>query len=119
MTDHLFHHLRLSLFVCNTPVSTEIYTLSLHDALPIYGGRYPLSHTKQRARSKRLIPVPPLIDAPPPTPSLGHNFCQGFFGGGDRKSTRLNSSHLGISYAVFCLKKKNKILTSGEYTPTT
>src|SRR5262245_22835329 len=37
----------------------------------------------------------------------------------DRKSTRLNSSHLGISYAVFCLKKKNKILSHITIAPTT
>src|SRR5438045_7782895 len=36
--------------------------------------------------------------------------------GGDRKSTRLNSSHLGISYAVFCLKKKKKHKTESKYT---
>src|SRR5947199_4193696 len=38
--------------------------------------------------------------------------CLGYNGRGDRKSTRLNSSHLGISYAVFCLKKKKKEITT-------
>src|SRR5256885_12445006 len=71
-------------FFFNDTATTEIYTLSLHDALPIFavaGG------TGGRGAG----------DAGPP-PRLR---CR------DRKSTRLNSSHLVISYAVFCLKKKN------------
>src|SRR5207249_12068575 len=70
----------LLFFFFNDPAPTEIYTLSLHDALPILGS----------------------------TPT-----AQWFAGGPmcgwrlqDRKSTRLNSSHVSISYAVFCLKKK-------------
>src|SRR5689334_25353239 len=79
----------ITFFFFNDTATTEIYTLSLHDALPIsqqlllhegydpaYGAR-PLRRTIQR-----------LIQ--------------------DRKSTRLNSSHSSISYAVFCLKKKKK-----------
>src|SRR6202012_6308835 len=68
-------------FFFNDPATTEIYTLSLHDALPICG---PLRH-KPRHLTHRL-------------PSAA--------GQTDRKSTRLNSSHTVISYAVFCLKKK-------------
>src|SRR5262245_65187137 len=76
-------------FFFNDTATTEIYTLSLHDALPICGatGRCirargdPPALRRPRARRRRRI---------------------------DRKSTRLNSSHLGISYAVFCLKKKKK-----------
>src|SRR3982750_4019282 len=70
-------------FFFNDTATTEIYTLSLHDALPIY---VPLLHDARdfRARSRRRPD-----------------------GGGDRKSTRLNSSHTVISYAVFCLKKKH------------
>src|SRR5204863_7591121 len=73
--------LRRAPFFFNDPAPTEIYTLSLHDALPICGFRnYPrewwhFSYAGAQAR-------------------------------GDRKSTRLNSSHVEISYAVFCLKKK-------------
>src|SRR5437773_6414135 len=81
-------------FFFNDPATPETYTLSLHDALPIF--------------------------------SLQHDFKKDFLGffevalamrqnrtfnsllPGDRKSTRLNSSHITISYAVFCLKKKNK-----------
>src|SRR5256885_13105649 len=72
-------------FFFNDTATTEIYTLSLHDALPICGlgrrggGRDLVQLVHRRARER-----------------------------GDRKSTRLNSSHLVISYAVFCLKKKKK-----------
>src|SRR5438876_8769750 len=96
---------------CST---TETYTLSLHDALPIYG--------------KRPLDAPDREDGGP-----GHG-CHGRKAGGvarggpiggttaparrtgpDRKSTRLNSSHPSISYAVFCLKKK---ITTHSSHPT-
>src|SRR2546421_10152631 len=77
----------------NDTATTEIYTLSLHDALPIStpirgsrSGRVPM--VLLRPRSGRV-----------PIPIRG-------WGRGDRKSTRLNSSHDQSSYAVFCLKKK-------------
>src|SRR5439155_20243842 len=68
----------------------EIYTLSLHDALPI-----------SRARSGRRAARPSAARGSPRArcASPGRR-------SGDRKSTRLNSSHVAISYAVFCLKKK-------------
>src|SRR5471030_3369661 len=69
-------------FFFNDTATTEIYTLSLHDALPI-----------------SPAPPPPCL----PRPMTRAHARQ------DRKSTRLNSSHLGISYAVFCLKKKKTI----------
>src|SRR5256885_7118893 len=69
-------------FFFNDTATTEIYTLSLHDALPICARR---GHAA----------VPP-----------GQCRHAAAAGPGDRKSTRLNSSHLVISYAVFCLKKK-------------
>src|SRR2546428_745146 len=84
-------------FFFNDTATTEIYTLSLHDALPIYRvRRHRVGHgaVLQLVRSqpthgrRHLVPVP-LRRA-----------------GRDRKSTRLNSSHDQISYAVFCLKKK-------------
>src|SRR2546422_10111507 len=81
-------------FFFNDTATTEIYTLSLHDALPIS----PLG----------MRPTAPR--APPAT--AGNIICltasQLVCGDGDRKSTRLNSSHGYISYAVFCLKKKKK-----------
>src|SRR3712207_7885131 len=78
------------LFFFNDTATTEIYTLSLHDALPICRGRGP-----RRVRGALLH-----------TP--GHPSLPGVDGhqAADRKSTRLNSSHANISYAVFCLKKK-------------
>src|SRR5256885_13296807 len=80
-------------FFFNDTATTEIYTLSLHDALPISRLRRAC-----RTRSKKS-----LADSS----RLG-NFgsCSLPWTGRDRKSTRLNSSHLVISYAVFCLKKK-------------
>src|SRR5256885_7532316 len=90
----------LFFFFFNDTATTEIYTLSLHDALPISrrDGRPPMARATQRTgpgnagwrcagvRSARARSRPRI----------------------DRKSTRLNSSHLVISYAVFCLKKKKK-----------
>src|SRR3712207_7216810 len=89
------------MFFFNDTATTEIYTLSLHDALPIYrrgeggGNRFERVQTCSRPREevgsggagKKMIEL-----------------------GEDRKSTRLNSSHANISYAVFCLKKKTTIL---------
>src|SRR5205814_9132621 len=72
--------------------AAAIFTLSLHDALPILG----------KSRIDRVIlwggEFPPDLDLAAPQYQIGGEL--------DRKSTRLNSSHLGISYAVFCLKKK-------------
>src|SRR5256885_6720811 len=76
---------RLFFFFFNDTATTEIYTLSLHDALPI------LPSVNMTANAGVHFGVPAL---------LGRTL--------DRKSTRLNSSHLVISYAVFCLKKKKK-----------
>src|SRR4051812_49739376 len=75
----------LYFFFFNDTATTEIYTLSLHDALPI-----------SSALARALLPQVATCRA---TPSRWRRR--------DRKSTRLNSSHMSISYAVFCLKKKN------------
>src|SRR5256885_8981339 len=75
------------LFFFNDTATTEIYTLSLHDALPIF-----VEPVDQRAGSAVAIAVEFRV--------RHAELAQ------DRKSTRLNSSHLVISYAVFCLKKK-------------
>src|SRR5437773_9186792 len=88
----------MSSFFFHRPPTTAIYTLSLHDALPISElgsvriGAPPLGDVARGAgdrRSRRLE-------------QLRH------VGRRDRKSTCLNSSHITISYAVFCLKKKKK-----------
>src|SRR2546422_2502001 len=77
-------------FFFNDTATTEIYTLSLHDALPISGNG---------CRSAYSIKKMAVWWTGPPRPGLRSR---------DRKSTRLNSSHGYISYAVFCLKKKKK-----------
>src|SRR2546430_10863715 len=74
-------------FFFNDTATTEIYTLSLHDALPICVKVHPRKPEGRRNQRRRRFPI-------------GSE--------GDRKSTRLNSSHSQISYAVFCLKKKKK-----------
>src|SRR5207302_9198548 len=88
----------------------ELYTLSLHDALPIFCGG--AKATCQAAGVKVSQPgadswhshTPGRLT---PTPD-GYQVYTHKLGYGDRKSTRLNSSHVKISYAVFCLKKKKK-----------
>src|SRR3712207_8882393 len=96
---------RLFIFF-NDTATTEIYTLSLHDALPIYEYFSSISDIwrGQHARHLRALddahgvrrPRRPEAVRPPGRGQPGR----------DRKSTRLNSSHANISYAVFCLKKK-------------
>src|SRR2546422_2081015 len=80
-------------FFFNDTATTEIYTLSLHDALPIW----------KRVRSGLSRETHPLHRRP-------WSRCSGWVSRDrDRKSTRLNSSHGYISYAVFCLKKKKPV----------
>src|SRR5256885_16854117 len=86
----LRHSFFFFFFFFNDTATTEIYTLSLHDALPILV----VGLGCEVFQIERLKSKYGLIE--------GDNFRT------DRKSTRLNSSHLVISYAVFCLKKKNK-----------
>src|SRR2546429_6804032 len=85
-------------FFFNDTATTEIYTLSLHDALPIWRiCRSCLKHRRETGADARNA------HRPPP----------------DRKSTRLNSSHGYISYAVFCLKKKKKTKETTNTTTNT
>src|SRR3712207_7973915 len=105
----------MTLFFFNDTATTEIYTLSLHDALPI---------SLNNLKSLKLIDVDysilPFIsqltslthlhikfNKPMSVPTI--TILQHIQ---DRKSTRLNSSHANISYAVFCLKKKNEKISS-------
>src|SRR3712207_7710504 len=106
------------MFFFNDTATTEIYTLSLHDALPISKSRSAVTVSRTRppaitdctseigarARAPTWTPQPTIATAIP-----------------DRKSTRLNSSHANISYAVFCLKQnwvagRPVRLTSEEHT---
>src|SRR3712207_9233893 len=93
-------------FFFNDTATTEIYTLSLHDALPISGPAPALAAHPARG-------APPPGGEPAPAagvlrPAGGGRRRPALPDLGDRKSTRLNSSHANISYAVFCLKKKKK-----------
>src|SRR5262245_64671745 len=88
-------------FFLNHPATTEIYTLSLHDALPILRPHRVFRHRRREARlAEGLADRAVGVEHHLPVVLVGAVRA-------DRKSTRLNSSHLGISYAVFCLKKKN------------
>src|SRR5205807_8065368 len=102
-------------FFFNDAPPTEIYTLSLHDALPIWLSRLGPGATNSLNGRSRYSPrthrkplgtfagVFPSCATSPRKTSFSVTSC---FKNEDRKSTRLNSSHLVISYAVFCLKKK-------------
>src|SRR5207248_11169798 len=92
---HLLIFLSSFFFFFNDTATTEIYTLSLHDALPIY----PAGHE----RRLRVAGNGVLVDGDARAIEQGLRCLAR-----DRKSTRLNSSHRTISYAVFCLKKKKK-----------
>src|SRR3712207_8672170 len=99
----------------NDTATTEIYTLSLHDALPICRGEGPNSEDEPGPATLRARIAPPRsVQGFAPAPTRARTQAtRGNLGGAqeqDRKSTRLNSSHANISYAVFCLKKK-KIYT--------
>src|SRR5690606_39565361 len=98
--------------------TTEIYTLSLHDALPIW--------MAMLSSHPGIVTIYEVGVSPDDRPYLTMEYCpHGHFGviarahpltvARDRKSTRLNSSHVKISYAVFCLKKKKK----PQHTPNT
>src|SRR5207249_11326248 len=94
--QHRALHLVFFFFFTAT-ATTEIYTLSLHDALPI----------SRRSRGRRPSRSEWESGSPPwRCPCTASESWMGL--GRDRKSTRLNSSHVSISYAVFCLKKKKK-----------
>src|SRR3712207_6858200 len=103
-----------SIFFFNDTATTEIYTLSLHDALPIW--------RRRRARQQRGVPDDPRDDRGDPRrgvgPHAGHE-PQRDVPPRDRKSTRLNSSHANISYAVFCLKKNIEIVRQRDAVPLT
>src|SRR3712207_7860406 len=93
------------IFFFNDTATTEIYTLSLHDALPISAAAEPRLHVHLARPQGGACPGEPRhrhAERPSGRGRTGRPHL-------DRKSTRLNSSHANISYAVFCLKKKKKL----------
>src|SRR5690606_41705816 len=104
-----------SLFYINDPATTATYTPSLHDALPISGAnigrwRCTMAQALSHALPAKLAALGQVLHLPPELlKDEGGHLVQLFCKPLDRKSTRLNSSHVKISYAVFCLKKKTKI----------
>src|SRR2546422_9601513 len=96
----------LSIFFFNDTATTEIYTLSLHDALPIYARLDP--HGVGRLEQLRPDAERPLASERLLQPGTHGRAHRDEGPAADRKSTRLNSSHGYISYAVFCLKKKKE-----------
>src|SRR3712207_6964058 len=101
----------LFFFFFNDTATTEIYTLSLHDALPIYSfgvgdfGDLRMMVDYVEKSGQRVLQILPINDS-----TITHTWSDSY-PYRDRKSTRLNSSHANISYAVFCLKKKNTYIT--------
>src|SRR5437870_6610852 len=89
------HPYRCAFLLCEPPSPTDCNPLSLHDALPISSRR---TLEQCPVRLNHLTPSWPGLARP-----------------SDRKSTRLNSSHVAISYAVFCLKKKNHRLAARRF----
>src|SRR3712207_7349552 len=106
-------------FFFNDTATTEIYTLSLHDALPIW--RRHRSASPRRVR--RAGPRRSRGCSSGGTSSSSERHQASWRAASsesrrDRKSTRLNSSHANISYAVFCLKKKTNLINSVFILPT-
>src|SRR5207249_10964196 len=98
----LHTHTLVLIIALSEPVCSQLCTLSLHDALPIsaaLGLECGPFHLEVFVAGDKVLPIE----------------CGARGGGGqDRKSTRLNSSHVSISYAVFCLKKKNEEIHSPQ-----
>src|SRR2546426_6502526 len=93
-------------FFFNDTATTEIYTLSLHDALPISFSRFA---ARDSACGSNCCCCSAWTLRASAAPTISPRRVAS-----DRKSTRLNSSHLVISYAVFCLKKKKKSTDNSE-----
>src|SRR5690606_40233094 len=105
LTDH-----EIASFSLNAPATTQLYTLSLHDALPISSPTSRASRRASSTSSRASASTSPATSGRTRWRAASDTVLR------DRKSTRLNSSHVKISYAVFCLKKKNKKQTTQNLT---
>src|SRR5690625_5944979 len=106
-----------SLFLCTAPTAPAMCPLSLHDALPISQ----LAEEIKAAQGPEIEQLTEWLDqwGEPTEPAGGqdgHDMAE--MDGINRKSTRLNSSHVAISYAVFCLKKKSQKTERTAHTTT-
>src|SRR5690606_41627636 len=108
--SELIHFLTsFSLFLLHDTASPEFYTLSLHDALPIWSPACARGRGSSRPRSARSGTTRGCCGSSATPPSCSCCCARPCTcTSRDRKSTRLNSSHVKISYAVFCLKKKKE-----------
>src|SRR5258707_6089855 len=102
--DYCISIYRVFFFFFNDTATTEIYTLSLHDALPI--------SPAARFLQKSAATYASISARGRPSPQVTSRLLRA---ARDRKSTRLNSSHANISYVVFCLKKIIRILYHANY----
>src|SRR5260221_769356 len=107
----LFTYSLFFFFFFNDTATTEIYPLPLHDALPISNTPQARQELQQSLANALNLANAAILTAARETPG-----CRGMGTTIDRKSTRLNSSHTVISYAVFCLKKKKKYKIDDKYT---
>src|SRR5947207_9653408 len=103
-------HISSCFFFLSDTATTQIYTLSLHDALPISDIHRQVEHLRRDRPGQFAVAV-----ALPPIAVINRDRVGA--GQRDRKSTRLNSSHTVISYAVFCLKKKKSITHPHTFSP--
>src|SRR5207248_5386743 len=107
-----------TLFSSTTPPPTPLYTLSLHDALPISAMSAVVGETEYTSTFYNDTNL--VFHFPGSTDAIYCSGCNGSYQlsftttSVDRKSTRLNSSHRTISYAVFCLKKKKKSMENQQ-----
>src|SRR5690606_41613697 len=105
-------------FVLGRPARPEVYPLSLHDALPISSLMRKVALVEISTLSRRPASASPRISSDSPleyTSAVSNRLTPA--SRQDRKSTRLNSSHVKISYAVFCLKKKTLTLIPYRQPP--
>src|SRR2546429_1778101 len=106
--------MRYSFFFFNDTATTEIYTLSLHDALPICDVVVHVDARRHQGAADLVAGPRHLEPSPHDDCSIEREVARQ-----DRKSTRLNSSHGYISYAVFCLQKKKHLRRTVKVTSRT